>query len=193
VSQYSNEDGVDFVVLKYRWRWKQVEEEEDVAAEEEAPKCEAVTSTCSAGEKFGQEAAPPGHVDAGVENGQLAVAGAEPSRTANWIVREAEQAGPGLGRSGGRPTNRGRRRARGALSFQINHFLAPSFSTITRSNPVLSSCRSCSVDMNKEEEEKNIEAPMCTDKLLRGSGRRKLKKCGRQLEATCVLFIDCVV
>jgi len=34
ISQSSNADAVDFVVLKHRWRWKQVEEEEDAETAE---------------------------------------------------------------------------------------------------------------------------------------------------------------
>ncbi len=30
VSPYLREDAVDFVVLKHRWRWKQVEEEDEM-------------------------------------------------------------------------------------------------------------------------------------------------------------------
>jgi tRNA-dihydrouridine synthase len=40
VSQYSNEDGVDFVVVKHRWLWKQKEKVEDEVAD-------AIEKSCS--------------------------------------------------------------------------------------------------------------------------------------------------
>jgi hypothetical protein len=40
VSQYSNEDGVDFVAVKHRWRWKQKEKVEDEVAD-------AIEKSCS--------------------------------------------------------------------------------------------------------------------------------------------------
>jgi hypothetical protein len=121
------------------------EEEEDAAAVEEASTCEEVTSTCSAGEQFGQEAMPPGCVDAGVEKGQLAVVGVErdskpdsPRSRAGWpgtrtIWRMADQ--------------QGSEEERVALSFQINYFW-----------PTSKGQRNGRLNVNKEEEEKTLEA-----------------------------------
>lgn len=49
VSQYSNEDGVDFVALKHRWRWKQMEKVEDEAADviEKSCSLQVVVHVCS--------------------------------------------------------------------------------------------------------------------------------------------------
>jgi hypothetical protein len=80
-------DGLDFVALKHRWRWKHGEEEEDAVAVETAPKCEAVTSTCSAGTQFGQRQRNQGASMLGEEDG-TAVAGAVRDRGPE--VREAE-------------------------------------------------------------------------------------------------------
>lgn len=44
VSQYPNEVGVDFIILKHRWRRKQITEEEVVEAEKEVPQVDAENS-----------------------------------------------------------------------------------------------------------------------------------------------------
>jgi hypothetical protein len=48
ISQSSNADAVDFVVLKHRWRWKQVEEEEDA----ETAEVLGISVAALAGERF---------------------------------------------------------------------------------------------------------------------------------------------
>jgi len=139
-------DGLDFVALKHRWRWKHAEgEEEDAAAVEEAPKCEKVTSTCSAGEQFGQEAMPPGCVDAGVEKGQLAVARVE--RDSKPDSPRSRAGGPGTRTIWRMADQQGSEEERGAWSFQINHFW-----------PTSKGQRNGRFSVNKEEEEKTLEA-----------------------------------